>query len=224
MRPRLGHVWARPLFFGGSQTGGGIVAKRQRRQSDEVYNARRRAKRYVKSLEKQVNQSKSATERRVLRRYIRNLNEAIAGTYRGSGRSIDKSVAALKSQTQKGKSGAARANYVFQQQIGLAGRDRKSALGKYGAQKVKIFYTATQRIWQGAPASQRNKLIMAELGASSLGEAFDMVMKRNKAALDMAKGLYEPIGDTAENIAFAQGLIEDIQTSPEYLDYVNEWR
>lgn len=200
------------------------MAKRQRRQSDEVYNVRRRAKRYVKSLEKQVNRSKSATERRVLRRYIRNLNEAIVGTYRGSGRSIDKSVAALKSQTQRGKSGTARANYVFQQQIGLAGRDRKSALGKYGAQKVKIFYTATQRIWQGAPASQRNKLIMAELGASSLGEAFDMVMKRNKAALDMAKGLYEPIGDTAENIAFAQGLIEDIQTSPEYLDYVNEWR
>ena len=213
-----------PYFFGGSQIGGGFVAKRQRRQSDEVYNVRRRAKRYVKSLEKQVNQSKSATERRVLRRYIRNLNETIAGTYRGSGRSIDKSVAALKSQTQNGKSGTARANYVFQQQIGLAGRGRKSALGKYGAQKVKIFYTATQRIWQGAPASQRNKLIMAELGASSLGEAFDMVMKRNKAALDMAKGLYEPIGDTAENIAFAQGLIEDIQTSPEYLDYVNEWR
>lgn len=202
----------------------GIVAKRQRRQSDEVYNVRRRAKRYVKSLEKQINQSKSATERRVLRRYIRNLNEAIAGTYRGSGRSIDKSVAALKSQTHNGKSGTARANYVFQQQLGLASRGRKSALGKYGAQKVKIFYAATQRIWQGAPASQRNKLIMAELGASSLGEAFDMVMKRNKAALDMAKGLYEPIGDTAENIAFAQGLIEDIQTSPEYLDYVNEWR
>lgn len=200
------------------------MAKRQRRQSDEVYNVRRRAKRYVKSLEKQVNQSKSATERRVLRRYIRNLNETIAGTYRGSGRSIDKSVAALKSQIQRGKSGTARANYVFQQQIGLAGRGRKSALGKYGAQKVKIFYTATQRIWQGAPASQRNKLIMAELGTSSLGEAFDMVMKRNKAALDMAKGLYEPIGDTAENIAFAQGLIEDIQTSPEYLDYVNELR
>ena len=200
------------------------MAKRQRRQSDEVYNVRRRAKRYVKSLEKQVNQSKSATERRVLRRYIRNLNETVAGTYRGSGRSIDKSVAALKSQIQRGKSGAARANYVFQQQIGLAGRGRKSALGKYGAQKVKIFYTATQRIWQGAPASQRNRLIMAELGAGSLGEAFDMVMKRNKAALDMAKGLYEPIGDTAENIAFAQGLIEDIQTSPEYLDYVNEWR
>lgn len=213
-----------PYFFGGSQIGGGVVAKRQRRQSDEVYNVRRRAKRYVKSLEKQVNQSKSATERRVLRRYIRNLNETIAGTYRGSGRSIDKSVAALKSQIQRGKSGTARANYVFQQQIGLAGRGRKSALGKYGAQKVKIFYTATQRIWQGAPASQRNKLIMAELGASSLGEAFDMVMKRNKAALDMAKGLYEPIGDTAENIAFAQGLIEDIQTSPEYLDYVNECR
>lgn len=213
-----------PYFFGGSQIGGGVVAKRQRRQSDEVYNVRRRAKRYVKSLEKQVNQSKSATERRVLRRYIRNLNETVAGTYRGSGRSIDKSVAALKSQIQRGKSGAARANYVFQQQIGLAGRGRKSALGKYGAQKVKIFYTATQRIWQGAPASQRNRLIMAELGAGSLGEAFDMVMKRNKAALDMAKGLYEPIGDTAENIAFAQGLIEDIQTSPEYLDYVNEWR
>lgn len=51
-----------------------------------------------------------------------------------------------------------------------------------------------------------------------------MVMRRNKEALDMAKGLYEPIGDTAENIAFAQGLVEDIQTSPEYLDYVNEWR
>lgn len=197
---------------------------RQRRQSDEVYNVRRRAKRYVQSLQRQIDRSKSATERRVLRRYVKTLNAAIAGTYRGSGGSIEKSVSTLKAQTMGGKTPAARSSFVFKQQMGLASQGRKSSLGKYGQQKVKIFYSATQRIWQGAPASQRNDLIMAELGASSLGEAFEMVMRRNKEALDMAKGLYEPIADTAENIAFAKGLVEDIQTSPEYLDYVNEWR
>lgn len=200
------------------------MSKRQRRQSDETYNIRRRAKRYVASLQKQYDKSKSATERRALKRYIKNLNKTIEGTYRGSGVSIEKSTAMLKEQTVRGKTGASRANYIFQQQIGLASRGKKSVLGKWGQQKAKIFYVATIRYWQGASASERNKRIMAALGVSSLAKAFDLVMSRNVEALRYVRGLMRPIGDTEENIEFARGLVEDIQTSPDYLDYVNEWR
>lgn len=200
------------------------MVKRARRQSDDVYNARRRAKRYVVSLEKRLKNTTSGVEKRALKSYIKNLNRVIQATYRGSGKNIEKNVDVLREQTARGKTGISRSNYIFQQQIGTASRGGKTTLGKYGAEKTKIFYAATIRLWQGAPVQERNKRIMAALGTDSLAEAFDLVLRKNKEALQVARGLMEPIGDTAENIAFAQGIIEDIQSSPEYLDFVNEWR
>lgn len=201
---------------------------RKRRKSDETYNVRRRAKHYVASLEREITKTQSAAGRRALRKYARNITRQIQRTYRGSGYSIAKATQVLDEliASRTGKTGQSRANYVFRQQVGMASRGEKSSIGSgyLGQAKTKIFYRATQRFWEGAPAKDRNKLIMAALGTDSLAEAFDMVMARQKLAIKAARGNLEPIEDTEENALFAEGLVSESIVSPDYLDYVKVMR
>ena len=201
---------------------------RQRRKSDETYNVRRRAKRYVASLEREIAKTQSAAGRRALRKYARNITRQMKRTYRGSGYNVAKATQVLVELIARktGMTGQSRANYVFRQQIGIASRGGKSSIGGgyMGQAKTKIFYRATQRFWEGAPAKDRNKLIMAALGTDSLAEAFDMVMARQKLAVKAAQGNLEPIEDTEENVLFAEGLVSESTCSPDYLDYVKVMR
>lgn len=201
---------------------------RQRRKSDETYNVRRRAKRYVASLEREIAKTQSAAGRRALRKYARNITRQMKRTYRGSGYNVAKATQVLVELIARktGMTGQSRANYVFRQQIGIASRGGKSSIGDgyMGQAKTKIFYRATQRFWEGAPAKDRNKLIMAALGTDSLAEAFDMVMARQKLAVKAAQGNLEPIEDTEENVLFAEGLVSESTGSPDYLDYVKVMR
>lgn len=201
---------------------------RQRRKSDETYNVRRRAKRYVASLEREIAKTQSAAGRRALHKYARNITRQMKRTYRGSGYNVAKATQVLVELIARktGMTGQSRANYVFRQQIGIASRGGKSSIGGgyMGQAKTKIFYRATQRFWEGAPAKDRNKLIMAALGTDSLAEAFDMVMARQKLAVKAAQGNLEPIEDTEENVLFAEGLVSETTGSPDYLDYVKVMR
>lgn len=201
---------------------------RQRRKSDETYNVRRRAKRYVASLEREIAKTQSAAGRRALRKYARNITRQMKRTYRGSGYNVAKATQVLVEliARETGMTGQSRANYVFRQQLGIASRGGKSSIGGgyMGQAKTKIFYRATQRFWEGAPAQDRNKLIMAALGTDSLAEAFDMVMARQKLAVKAAQGNLEPIEDTEENVLFAEGLVSEPTVSPDYLDFVKVMR
>lgn len=201
---------------------------RQRRKSDETYNVRRRAKRYVASLEREIAKTQSAAGRRALRKYARNITRQMKRTYRGSGYNVAKATQVLVELIARktGMTGQSRANYVFRQQLAIASRGGKSSIGGgyMGQAKTKIFYRATQRFWEGAPAKDRNKLIMAALGTDSLAEAFDMVMARQKLAVKAAQGNLEPIEDTEENVLFAEGLVSEPTGSPDYLDFVKVMR
>lgn len=201
---------------------------RKRKPSDDVYNARRRAQRYVRSLQAQMSKTKSAAGRKSLRKYIGNIEKQIERTYRGSGYDIGKAVKALKAQTAKrtGTSGQARANYIFQQQLALASKGKmQTSIGKgyRGQVKTKIFYASTRGIWEGAPIQERNKRIMAYFGVGSLSDAFELVMneQENKEAFKLSIAGDMDIADTAENIAFSAGISTDVITSPDYLSYVH---
>lgn len=200
-----------------------VIMARKHRQSDSLYNERRRARRLVNSLEKQLQQTKGRAGRTALRKYINSVNKQIQCTYRGSGYNQQKALQQLQAQTAKvgkARNGVQRANVVFQQQIGLASNGKRSSLGQYGTAKVKIFYRATQRYWEGLPAAQRNQAIMARMGVSSLSEAFERIMSDNGEALDLARGRAGTIADTDESRAFQASVGEDITTSPDYLDAV----
>jgi len=177
----------------------------------------------VAQLQRQIDRSHSRIEKTALRKYARSLSKQIERTYRGSGYSQQQALNVLKSQagSTKGMSAKQRSNKIFQQQIGLASRGAQSSIGQLGKEKTKIFYAATQNIWQGLPPAKRNKAIMAALGTDSMAEAYDKVMKKQSQAINAAKGLYKPIGVTDENAGFYNDMSgEDVEISPKYLDFI----
>ena len=198
---------------------------RAKRKSDELYNERRRAKRLAARIEKQ--QFRTARERQAAQSYVANLRKQIERTYVSKGVEIEeafKVAKALSVQTRREvRTASQRANEIFTREMNLASSGNESTLGANGAKHVKIFYAATQSIWEGQPLERRNKAILAALGTDSLREAFIKVLWQNRASMKAAKHAGEPIGTTDENAFFYEDAldVEEIG-SPEYLDYVTQ--
>lgn len=191
---------------------------RAKRTSDEVYNARRRAKRLLARLEREDTSGMSTLQKRARADYISSVREQIAQSYQGT-RQVHQ-VPEVQTRTKraaerldrmttaprKAKSRAARSNLIFQRQINLARSGAPSTLGERGKESVSVFYAATRRFWRGRDPKERNKLIMEGLGVSSLSEAYDRVLGANRKALDAlaTAGAQTSLveGLTSENEAF----------------------
>lgn len=136
-----------------------------------------------------------------------------------SKKSLSAGVQAAKSIAQGSKGNAQRANLVMQQQMSLAQRGQPSTLGDYGRAKVKIFYRATQRYWEGK-GPNRNENILKALNVKTLDEAMSIVLAGNSEALQAAMDADKSIIDTNAS-EFAYSGQQDIETSPDYLALVN---
>lgn len=136
-----------------------------------------------------------------------------------SKKSLSAGVQAAKSIAQGSKGNAQRANLVMQQQMSLAQRGQPSTLGEYGRAKVKIFYRATQRYWEGK-GPNRNENILKALNVKTLDEAMSIVLAGNSEALQAAMDADKSIIDTNAS-EFAYSGQQDIETSPDYLALVN---
>ena len=79
----------------------------------------------------------------------------------------------------------------------IASKGAPSALGKFGREKVKIFWRYTQNIWQrpDVPPDKRLNAVMKAYGATSLSELFETIMERNKKALEYAQNMKMHIGE-----------------------------
>lgn len=191
---------------------------RAKRTSDEVYNARRRAKRLLARLEREDVSGMSTLQKRARADYIASVREQIVQSYQGT-RQVQQVPEAqtrtkeaaerldrMTTAPRKVKSRAARSNLIFQRQINLARSGAPSTLGETGKESVSVFYAATRRFWRGRDPKERNKLIMEGLGTSSLSEAYDRVLGANKKALDalVTAGAQTSLveGLTSENEAF----------------------
>lgn len=159
---------------------------RAKRKSDELYNARRRAKRLIARLEKQAPENESA--RRAQESYIAALREQIQQTYvaKRSASEITRageSAVKLNRQTsipRANRTRAKRADAIFRQQLA---RGRMGEPSAFTPAEVSVFYAATRRIWRGRDVRNRNDLIKEALGVSTLAEAFDKVMAGNADAV-----------------------------------------
>lgn len=159
---------------------------RAKRASDEVYNARRRAKRLIARLEKQA--SKNAAEDRARKSYVQSLKSAVASSY-AKNRSRE-AIADSKKYAEKldrmtaipraNRTAKARSEAIFRQQLATA---RAGAASSVTEAQASVFYAATRRIWRGHDPRERNELIKKALGASSLSEAFEKVISENQAAV-----------------------------------------
>lgn len=185
---------------------------RAKRTSDEVYNARRRAKRLLARLEREDVSGMGASQKRARADYIASVREQISQSYQGTRQGqtrAEKAAERLDRMTaapRKARSRAARSNLIFQRQINLARSGAPSTLGDRGKEAVSVFYAATRRLWRGRDPKERNRLIMEGLGVTSLSEAYDRVIGANRKALDslVSAGAQTSLveGLTSENEAF----------------------
>lgn len=86
----------------------------------------------------------------------------------------------------------AKQNRITTQQLNLASlKSTKEAekaggqVGKYTAEEVKRFYSATQKYWQGVDEHARNQAILEGLGYKSLEEAVEYVLAQTQEQFDL---------------------------------------
>lgn len=163
---------------------------RAKRESDELYNARRRAKRALARIERDIKSGKVAKSRAVQayrqelaqeirKTYIgRKPSESTLGTARKSAQSLDMyRLGARASATE-------RRNIIFQRNIKAA----SSGSGRYSPESTRLFWNATKHAWAGR-GRDRYASIMAYYGSDDLQAIFNDVMRQNKDALRRAKNL-----------------------------------
>ena len=159
---------------------------RAKRASDEVYNARRRAKRLIARLEKQVFDRE--IDNRARESYIQSLKEQIDKSY-AKNRSSQELAKSKKNAVKlnrmvniprANRMAEARSEAIFKQQLAAARRGDPASMTKAEA---SVFYSATRHIWRNHDVRERNALIVEKLKVSSLQEAFEKVVAANKEAI-----------------------------------------
>lgn len=109
-------------------------------------------------------------------------------------------------------------NEITKEKINLASKGSVE-ISLFTRENSKIFYRATQDIWQGK-TGDRNALIIEELGAKNLEEAYKKVLSDQVEAVKAAKGGAKANGWTDQNEVFYKEVGQEKQSSPDYLDYV----
>lgn len=191
---------------------------RAKRASDEIYNARRRAKRLMARMEREDVSGMSLVQRRARADYMESVRAQIEQSYQDTrvvrevrsaqkrAKSASERLDRMTSALRKVKGPRERSDMLFQRQINLARIDAPSTLGEHGKEAVTVFYAATRHYWRGRDLKERNRIIMQGLGAKSLSEAFETVLRANEQAFKVAIASGAPSsvvkGLTDENEAF----------------------
>lgn len=205
---------------------------RAKRASDERYNARRRAKRELARIERNLESGAySPIQGDVMREYAERLRKSIENSYiqkdivRGMTRKerkrlTAKSDAALKSSNaalesiRLSRTATERENRAFAEKLNRAKHGERTDVSGLDETSVLFFYSSTKRLWSGGRISERNRNIMRYFGTNSLEEAYRIVMARNR---EYIKGYREAIynrthygysvkGWTNENAWFYEGM------------------
>lgn len=169
---------------------------RAKRESDEIYNARRRAKRLLARMEREDVSGMSSVQRRARTDYMESVRAQIEQSYHGTrdvrevrsarkrAKSASERLDRMTSAPRKVKTPRERSDMLFQRQVNLARIGAPSLFGEHGKAAVSVFYASTRQIWRGRDHKDRNKLIMEALGVDNLQDAFDKVLIKNMRAVN----------------------------------------
>ena len=109
-----------------------------------------------------------------------------------------------------------RTDKLFTREINQASIGGVSTLTK---EETKIFYSATQEIWEGKPIEERNEKIKEYFGVETIKDAWDIVYQDEnvKEALRKAKQAQKPIdSENDEGVYNGEGEKPEEIGSPEY--------
>lgn len=194
----------------------------KRAYSREVDKIRKRTKRSIARLEKQIAESTNYLEKRAARQQLHELQGNLAQL---SARGKNKTYTERSREALKTLQGAQARSLrdIKQQPIDFAKELRKakaggiSALGAKGREKVQLFYRVTQRLWEGKPLAERNNAIMEGLGVSSLETAYAKIITRSDVRdvlrqLDTSGGAVEDTDELSEAYREAERMQKQIDT------------
>lgn len=204
--------------------------------AEQAGKQRRTAKRRIARLEKEINKSKSDSERLFYRQQIDVLRDQISKTYqrdpqthKATGYQHDEVRMAVQNLTRQnvasnlGTSNQQRKNYLTSQELNRAMSYHfiGPTQSRYTREEVSIFYRATQESWEGLPSTvDRNRAIMDYYGVRDLEEFVSIVLNANEQAVSKAHEVPSP--EYVEPSDLPQE--EDISNrtpSDRWLDYVN---
>lgn len=160
------------------------------KRTDEIYNARRRAKRSLERLDRDIKAGKVKNTRQV-RAYRAEIMRQISESYQGkrptAGDVAEAQRAAFnldRYTTGARTTAVQRRNVMFRvnMKAGSAGA------GSIPKENVQLFWNATKHAWTGR-GRDRYASIMSYYGSDDLQAIFNDVMRQNKEALRRAKGL-----------------------------------
>lgn len=197
---------------------------RARRRSDALAEKRRKIKRTITSLRKSINRKMVTSERKARRATIRTLERGLKNTYVGrvSNSALrDEAFARAEenlnkllqttSIARKNRSGRKaeieRTDRLFKNEMRQAGKSNDTIFGngEVSRVKMKIFWRATQNIWQkpNIPPDKRLDAIKEAYDTDNLFEIFEKVMKKNTKALQYAQKVLD--GEIIEDDGQSEG-------------------
>jgi len=147
---------------------------------------RKRAKRALARVEKQLDTlspHSSKLRRSSLEAQRSELQSQISGSYatreRGNKWSYTKAAQNTLAQIRqsKYKTSDELKTVDFSQELNKAAAGRASALGDNGQIKAKVFWRATQSLWEGHSLSERQSLILQGTNSTSLQQAYAKIMR-----------------------------------------------
>ena len=172
---------------------------RAKRQSDEVYNARRRAKRLLARIERDYGNGKISKSQ-----YIglkKELAPQIEETYQPKVENVFERGKRMEvvqhlrykvgmMRGQMGKAGSVR-ELASQQSFARAANGEKNiwnrsikSAGMSGRNVAAIVYFATIQLWQGKPYRERNQIIMRALGTKTWDETVEYILSHNQKYIE----------------------------------------
>lgn len=193
---------------------------RAKRASDETYNARRRAKRALARLDRDIKAGKVKRTRQITA-YQQELKKQINQSYIGRNATPSKLSSAQQaaSTLDKYRIGAKaeateRRNIMFRANV----KASSSGSGTIPKANVQLFWNATKHAWAGR-GRDRYAAIQRYYGTDDLQAVFNQVMEANKDALARAKGLAGSgfMGDTLDPAsALQQAMGEGVEADGNY--------
>ena len=221
-----------------AKQGAKAAAKKSQPLWRKAESARKLGKTKIANLQKELKSTTNNNVKAFIKQDIKLTQKAMQGTYKSQGMSeseIKSNISFLKStsvsRTLFGGENRIQ-NYMTQKQLNLATKgqsvlDAASNPSIYSSAQAKVFYRATQKIWEGTTGN-RNQDIMKYFGVKSLSEAVDIVLNSPnvQTALKIESGEYNPNAylDEEQAAYYDDELMRDSeqqkQGSPDYLDYV----
>ena len=178
-----------------------MAGKKGRSFADVASYVRRSAKQRIERLEARMKVSKNALVKKAAEKRIEQIRDTISRTYlRDSNgkrlkeptpeisRAVSELAQYVRGTSYLSKRGQ-RSLAATENQLNAATVKDKASI--YTAEDVKIFYRATQRLWQDVPVAQRNEVILQKTGYEKLSDLVADVLAANEVARQKARDYRE---------------------------------